>query len=105
VCVVMETIPTLRRLVRQHRTVTTTFLLHAHSNILLLSVANIFYNLFDCSGRVVLNFMEVFMTKNEKIKYAQKCISAEWNCTGDSFTRSENLFYETDKTFFEIITF
>ena len=45
------------------------------------------------------------MTKQEKIKYAQKCISATWSCPESSFTRSENVIFETDQTFFEIITF
>jgi len=45
------------------------------------------------------------MTKQEKIKYAQNCICETWLFPEDSFTRSENVIFETDKTFFEIITF
>jgi len=45
------------------------------------------------------------MTKQEKINYAQTCVSASWSCSSDSFTKNENIFIETDQTFFEIITF
>ena len=45
------------------------------------------------------------MTKQDKISYAQKCIATDWLCPDDSFNKSENIIFETDKTFFEIITF
>lgn len=45
------------------------------------------------------------MTKHEKIAYAQAQICVEWGIPADSFAGSENLFFETDKIFFEYITF
>ena len=45
------------------------------------------------------------MTKQEKIKFAQKFISASWSCGEDIFSKRENLFIETEQVFFEIITF
>ena len=45
------------------------------------------------------------MTAHEKIIYAQKCIAADWSYPKDSFIKSENVIFETDKTFFDIITF
>jgi len=45
------------------------------------------------------------MTKERKIKYAQLSIAASWSCPEDTFVKNENAFFETDTTFFEIITF
>ena len=45
------------------------------------------------------------MTKQDIIKYAQTCVAKDWACTEDCFIKSENVIFETDKTFFEIITF
>jgi len=45
------------------------------------------------------------MTKKEKITHAMKCKATEWSCPEDVFSRVENEFIETDKTFFGIITF
>ena len=45
------------------------------------------------------------MTKQDKIKHAQSCVAKEWTCAEDSFTKSENIIFETDKHFFEIATF
>ena len=45
------------------------------------------------------------MTKQYKIKYAQCCVAKDWLCAEDSFAKSENVIFETDKSFFEIATF
>ena len=45
------------------------------------------------------------MTKQDKIKHTQACIAADWACAEDSFTKSENIIFETNKSFFEIATF
>lgn len=45
------------------------------------------------------------MTKLDKIKYVQTCISTSWSCPEDVFSQRKNIIIETDKTFFEIVTF
>ena len=45
------------------------------------------------------------MKKKEKIKYAQTIITQLWRIPEDSFLQIENLILETDRTFFEIISF
>ena len=45
------------------------------------------------------------MTKQGKIDYAMSSTTTEWSCPKDTFYKKENVFIETDKTFFGIITF
>ncbi len=45
------------------------------------------------------------MTKPDKIKYVQTCISTSWSCPEDVFSQRKNIIIETDKAFFEIVTF
>ncbi len=45
------------------------------------------------------------MTKLDKIKYVQTCISTSWSCPEDVFSQRKNIIIETDKAFFEIVTF
>ena len=45
------------------------------------------------------------MNKQEKIKQFQKGIAKSWSCPEDIFHKEENVIIETDKVFFEIITF
>jgi len=45
------------------------------------------------------------LTKQDKIAHVQSCIVTEWSCPKDSFSKIENVIIETDKKFFEIITF
>jgi len=45
------------------------------------------------------------MTKQSKIQYAMSCITTEWLCHKDTFDKDENVFMETNKIFFGIITF
>ena len=37
------------------------------------------------------------MTKQDKILYAQKCITTDWMCPEDSFNKPENVIFETKK--------
>ena len=47
------------------------------------------------------------MTKHDKIKYAQSYVSKALSCPDDSFSRKENIIFETnnDSSFFKVITF
>lgn len=45
------------------------------------------------------------MKKEEKIMFAKKEIAEKWKCDPAIFDYSDNVFYESKDTFFEIITF
>jgi RimJ/RimL family protein N-acetyltransferase len=45
------------------------------------------------------------MTKKDKIAYAMNCKTTEWSCPEDTFHKRENVFLETNKTFWGIMTF
>lgn len=45
------------------------------------------------------------MNRQDKVKHIQSCIIENWPCPQDSFSKNENIILETDKKFFEIITF
>jgi RimJ/RimL family protein N-acetyltransferase len=45
------------------------------------------------------------LTKLDKILYAKTCIANDWDCLVDYFSSDENVILETDKSFFEIVSF
>jgi len=45
------------------------------------------------------------MTIKDKIDYAMKCKTAQWSLAENIFTKKDNVFLETDKIFFGVVTF
>ena len=45
------------------------------------------------------------MTKQEKILYAQKCLSSIWSCPENVFSCDKNIVIKSEEIFFEVVTF